>query len=336
MNNRAEHLYHFPLYSCHRFFVYFLRYAKKHAIEISQKYGGSWLCYWLDMIWCNARYGAMDSRDYLLFEFYKKSARERNSYLTKRRYFRLIRTFDYGVFSQMLAKDFVNKEYAEFVHRNWMKVTAQTSEEEIIEFISKNKNVIIKPLNSEQGHGIFTITYSDIFKINDFVVNRKGEYLIEERLENHPALAKINSSSLNTIRAYTLIDKWGKIHILACYLRVGLEGTDVDNWGSGGVGYHINERLGVIDCYGRDKKGNPYLNHPSSGELMIGFQIPNYLEMIDFVKSVASKQPLARFCGLDIAVLPKGFALVEINFPGGHDFLQAFGRGFYDVFKQLY
>ena len=69
---------------------------------------------------------------------------------------------------------------------------------------------------------------------------------------------------------------------------------------------------------------------------MIGFQIPNYLEMIDFVKSVASKQPWARFCGLDIAVLPKGFALVEINFPGGHDFLQAFGRGFYDVFKQLY
>ena len=336
MSNRADHLYHFPLYSCHRFFACFLKYAKKHALEVSQKYGGFWLYYYLDMIWCNIRYGAMDSRDYLLFEFYKKSAKERNSYLTKRRYFRLIRTFNNEVFSRMLDKDYVNKEYADFVHRHWVKVSEQTTDEEICDFISKHERVIVKPLSSEQGHGIFKVSYSDTSKVSDFLKSRKGDYLLEEVLENHPLLEKINSSSLNTVRVYTLIDRWGKVHVLSSFLRVGCGGVDVDNWGSGGVGYHIDNHFGIIDDYGRDKKGNLYLSHPSSGVLMVGFQIPNYPDLLDFAKSVALKQPLARFCGLDIAVLPKGFALVEINFPGGHDFLQAFGIGFYDVIKRIY
>lgn len=41
------------------------------------------------------------------------------------------------------------------------------------------------------------------------------------------------------------------------------------------------------------------------------------------------------FCsiGWNIAITPNGYELVEVNCPGGHDFLQAFGKPFGDVMR---
>ena len=44
--------------------------------------------------------------------------------------------------------------------------------------------------------------------------------------------------------------------------------------------------------------------------------------------------PTARFVGWDIAITPSGYELVEMNCPGGHDFLQAFGKSYWDLLKK--
>ena len=75
---RGEQIYNYPLYSIKRFPA-FIKYCIPVAKQIG---GGKWLSVLMDMIWCNLRYGAMDSRDYLLFEFDKKRALERNSFFT--------------------------------------------------------------------------------------------------------------------------------------------------------------------------------------------------------------------------------------------------------------
>ena len=327
---RAEILYNYPLWDIKRFFCGFLKYAKIHAKEISLKYGGNWRYYFIDMIWCNFRYGAMDSRDYLLFEFYKKSSRERNSYFTKRRYFRLIRTFDFDIFSKMLDKDYVNEHYSEFIKRKWIKVDDHTSEDEIKNFFNNTSDVIVKPLSSEQGRGIYKIKQGDSVKIEDFIKTHRGRYLLEEVVVNHPDIDKICSTSLNTVRVYTFVNSKGEVIILSSMLRCGIMGSEVDNWGSGGVGYIINKE-GFIDKYGVDKKGNLYHSHPYTDIKMLGYKIPNYEELVMFVKAIIAKQSKVIFCGLDIAITPEGFELIEINFPGGHDFLQAFGVGFNKV-----
>lgn len=118
--------------------------------------------------------------------------------------------------------------------------------------------------------------------------------------------------------------------MLSSMLRCGTIGADVDNWGSGGVAYIINKE-GFIDKYGVDKKGNLYYSHPYTNIKMLGYEIPNYSDLINFAKVIAEKQAKAIFCGLDIAITPSGFELIEINFPGGHDLLQAFGVGFNKV-----
>lgn len=332
--DRATLLFEYPLYSIKRLPT-FCKYSFNTAKQIAREnsiLGGSTRVFF-DMLWCNLRYGAMDSRDYRLFEFYKKNSFERNQFFTKRRYFRLIKTFDRETFSKLLDKDYVNEHYSEFINREWIKVTDGTDNDSIRKFLFETRKAIVKPLSSEQGKGIFKITSEQNDKIEKFIKERKGVFLIEECLENHPTINTINPSSLNTMRVYTMVDKDGNIHILNSFLRVGGAGSDVDNWGSGGIGYHVNKD-GIVDGYGIDKKCGKHAYHPSTNIMMIGFKIPRYNELVKFCKDIIKKNKKAVYCGLDIAITEKGFALVEINFPGGHDFLQCQGKGFYPTIKK--
>lgn len=334
--DRATFLYEYPLYSIKRFSTfckYSLTTAKQIAHECNIFHMGGVLRIFLDMIWCNLRYGAMDSRDYRLFEFYNKNSTACNQYFTKRRYFKLIKTFDRETFSNLLNKDYVNEHYAEFINRKWLKVTDDTDNDEIMTFLNTAQKSIIKPLSSEQGRGIFKVTSKQTDIIEKFIRERQGVYLIEECLENHPVINAINPSSLNTMRVYTMVDKDGDIHILNSFLRVGISGSDVDNWGAGGVGYHVNKD-GIIDGYGIDKKCGKHAYHPSTNVMMIGFRIPQYSKLVQFCKRIIERNKNAVYCGLDIAITENGFALVEINFPGGHDFLQCQGEGFWPLIKK--
>ena len=55
---------------------------KEQAKLVSDTYGNGGQFYWLcSMFWCLVRYGARPI-DYVRFEFHKKSAKERNRYLT--------------------------------------------------------------------------------------------------------------------------------------------------------------------------------------------------------------------------------------------------------------
>lgn len=287
----------------------------------------------VDMLWCVLRYGA-HPKDYFMFEFYKKNGRERNSYLTIIRYLRLVRKFDKDVFKQLGDKIYQHEKYQDFIRRDWLLLGKGNQKDKVSEFLEKHGMAIVKPVHGEQGRGIGKLYKDESQKIESLLHDAQvNDFLLEEVLGNTKELAELNPASLNTLRIYTLIDKTGKIHVLECMLRVGNGENAVDNWGAGGIGYHVEKGSGVIDQYGVDKQSNKYLYHPSSGMLMLGFQIPRYQELLRFVTELAGIEPRARFVGWDIAMLPDRFELIEMNFPGGHDFLQAFGQGYYRVIK---
>ena len=179
------------------------------------------------------------------------------------------------------------------------------------------------------------INSGDAEKVEELLKSRKDvTYVMEECLMNAPEIAVINESSLNTIRCYTFIDKAGKTHILEMMLRVGQAGSHVDNWGSGGVGYVFDKETGICSQYGLDKLNRPYSFHPGSNVQMIGFKLPRFEELKQYIYDLCSVNPKARYVGWDIAVTPDGFDLVEMNCPGGHDFLQAFGTPWGEFIKK--
>lgn len=92
---------------------------------IADSYGGNAFRWKLDMIWCLLRYGARPI-DYVRFDFHKKSARERNRYLTIYRYFRVIKHFGAGT-NGVSGKVEEYNTFSNYIQRGWMEVNTDTS-----------------------------------------------------------------------------------------------------------------------------------------------------------------------------------------------------------------
>ena len=285
------------------------------------------ILFFLDMIWCNLRYGAMDSRDYLLFEFWKKSGSERNKFFTKRRYFKLIKHFDKETFLHPDGKSYLYKKYADFVKRDWILADTNTDESVISDFFAKHSRVLIKPMSSEQGRGIYVANGNDKKELVSVTKSyKKSPILLEEVCTNCEELNHINSSSLNTLRVFTVVNKDGDIIIPSVCLRCGCGNTVVDNWGAGGVAYPVDVETGIVYAPGVDKKGHKHIYHPGTDIVMPGFKIPRFNEACELARQAIRKDLKVVYAGHDIAVLPDRLEIIEINFPGGHDILQAIDK----------
>ncbi len=305
----------------------------EQAAIVCETYGGSKFHWMLDMGYCLVRYGARPV-DYVRFGFHRKSARERDKYLTICRYFRVQKHFGSGL-PGISGKLEEYRTFNDFIKRDWMEVKSDTSASLIEDFIHNHGCAIAKPVNGEQGKGVLKIEGTDTSDYHMFLSERnKAPYILEEKVCNCKELADLNPSSLNTVRATTLVGGDGVPRILSIILRVGAPGSHVDNWGSGGVGYNFDLQTGVCNMYGRDKVNRPYVYHPGSNVQMIGFKLPRFEELRRYVYDLTLVFPMARYVGWDIAITPAGFDLIEMNCPAGHDMFQSFNNPVYNVMKK--
>lgn len=270
---------------------------------------------YIDMVYCIAKYGAL-SDDYISLKFFEKSKRERAEYITsgnKRLFYRSF--YDDDARNTLSNKNLFSTRYKEFVTRDWI-YTENVSIEEVREFICKHGDVVVKPTNSTWGMGISVVNSSKTEEIIDKI--KQGEhFMIEEKLINHPELAKLNPSSLQTLRVETCVDSKGEFHLLNVLLMIGTKKIIVSNCHSGGVMCHIDMTTGKIDKEGYNPKGYWLKTHPETGIDFVGYKVPLIEELLPYIKRVAKVMPNARYVGWDIAITPNGFELIEGNFCPG-------------------
>lgn len=337
--NRAEQIYNYPLYSAKRFPM-FLHYCMQTAQSIASAIGCGKLSEMkilFDMIWSNFRYGIMDSREYKLFNFYHKTYKERKKYFTKRKYFKLIKTFDYGVFSRLIEKQNQYTDYSSFIHRKWMIVDEMCTKKELCDFIAEIGEVIAKPVSSDCGRGIEKITIKNQDVINRIFAGRLTSlYIIEEVVKNCKELQALNPYCLNTIRVTYVLDKNSTPNIFSVMLRTSsTKNAVVDNWGGGGILMEVEKDTGVVEKYGLDEQGNKYNMHPLTLKELTGFPIPHYKEMLQFATDVAKANSKVIYGGLDIAITDDAIELIEINFPPANIGYQVFGKGYLEEIEKL-
>lgn len=327
--NRAEHIFYYPLFSFKRFPL-FLKYSK-NTVNLLYNKGliRNKFITLLDMIWCNLYYGVMDSREYLLFDFYKKNHNARNTYFTKRMYFRLIKKFDKSTFFCLTEKENQYKSYAEFIKRAWILIDSRTTKEEISSFMNEVGSAILKPVSSDCGRGIKKINSTDDHLLDCVFQNRESvSYIAEEVLSNCIELKAINPTSLNTIRVTYVLRKDGSVNIFSVMLRTGaISDVVVDNWGAGGILLDVDLQTGIITKPGLDENHNEYTRHPLTNINFLGLKIPRYYEILEFSKAIALKNPKVIYGGLDIAITDNGLELIELNFPPANIEFQVFGKG---------
>lgn len=283
--------------------------ALKLLPEEKRKYK---LFYLLDILFCEIKYGT-HPEDYISLWFWDgMKPRQRKLWLTsgKRKKFGM-KFYTKEAFDLLGDKKLFNLKFSNFIKRSWL-CTADASEQQIIDFITLHKKVIVKPLHLSCGDGVSIVKSADI---QSFIekIRGGGYFVVEQLLENHPAMSALNPESVQTLRVETCLDNDNGFHLLGVFVMIGAPNSNVSNCHSGGVMCNLNLNTGKIDSDGYNPNGWSVQKSPATGVELKGFDIPFYDRLVDFVKELAYVLPEARYVGWDIAITPDGFAVIEGN-----------------------
>ena len=306
--------------------------------DVAKRYHISKVAIYADCLACRIIHGAIVS-DYLGFSMYQLSGRERRQYVTLYRTDKLEKLFNTGTVEEKALigdKRKFNQAFAPWVRRDWLYAPDHT-DEEILAFLQRHDSVIVKPLTQSKGVGVHRLKTTGILNdgMEEFLRNaRRDKLLLEEVIRQHPVLASVNPSSVNTIRVATVRDRSSEVHIIGASLRGGGAGSVVDNLHADGVQYPIDVDTGCIVRGGVKHNGEQnILFHPSTGTKMIGLQIPNWDKIVTTVKAAGKIPAHMRYIGWDIAVTVDGCEIVEANYKQGSNGMQQDGVGKYDIIK---
>lgn len=143
-------------------------------------------------------------------------------------------------------------------------------------------------------------------------------YVIEHAIRQHDVIARLNPTSVNTIRIWVLTGSEGP-KVAGAFLRVGRAGSVVDNTSQGGLSCAIDLDTGRIRMVlGQPPERTQHVVHPDSGVQMVDVEIPFWEQCVSLAERALSVLPGATFVGMDIALGTDGPLIVEYNVEPDH------------------
>lgn len=191
------------------------------------------------------------------------------------------------------------------------------SPEDAFSRLKADGKFIIKP-STDTGSGNDIQFYTGSPDSDDFIrildSYEDNDYVVQRILTQHPDLAAYNRSSVNTVRVITLFFN-GKVHILSSILRIGHEGSLLDNISQGGYQAVIRPD-GTLDklAYTHSNGMHKHVEQTNAGKRFEGFRVPSWDNIQKTATDLASKLPYLRFIGWDFAIDETGdVVLIEFN-----------------------
>jgi len=188
----------------------------------------------------------------------------------------------------------------------------------------EEREVVMKEARlSLGGHGVhfYDLSHGPIEELKGRLLS-EDNLVVQAVIRQHECLNRIHDKSINTIRIMSLfID--GKVHILSSVLRMGRDGSRVDNASSGGIVCGITEN-GTLKKCAFDKCGNSCTQHPQ-GLTFEGYKIEGYGRCRELVTQLAGRFCTAtKLISWDLAIGEDGEPiLIEANLTYGElDFHQ--------------
>lgn len=218
------------------------------------------------------------------------------------------------------------------------------SRNEAVERCQNLKGAVSKPTQEGMwGSGVKVFSTRDgVLPDNKGIEALMDEYgknfIIQEKIEQHVEMSKLNPTSLNTLRVLSYRDE-NDVHILYAVVRIGRKGKTVDNETAGGINADVQLSTGSIrDCaYGTPKEKK--IHTTDIGTILKGFQIPSFDLVISEVKNLHLRLPYFNLIGWDFGIDTEGRP-VMIEWNRCPDLSQtahgpAFGEMTEDILKRI-
>ena len=284
----------------------------KTANMLHQKTGKSRVFLMADMAKCAAKYNA-GYIDYKIAEMYRLTDAQRATQIT--------RGISNSIVARMNDKKFwhffdnkteFNELFRDQVKREWLNLTT-ADEARFAAFLQGRGDIICKPIDGSSGQGILKCTPEDYADPAALYARLKaaGIGIVEDKVIQHPDIAALCPTSVNTIRVATLLgDK--KEGIVYAYIRIG-NGKVMDNVDCGGMAAPVDLETGVISGVGANKAGEAFEFHPMTNTRIPGTKIPYWDEVKAMCLSAMHVVPQVRFVAWDVAITPEGPVFIEGN-----------------------
>ena len=267
-----------------------------------------------DMLHCVVKYNA-GYIDYKIAQMYRLNEQQRSTVITRGISNDIVRRMnnkDYWHYFDDKAE--FNEQFREWIPRKWMLIREDTDPNALYDLVRNRKEMIWKPLEGSSGQGIRKY-YPDDWKDGGEPFLRRmlqdGTGILEEVVIQHPKMASLCPTSVNTCRIATLLGDRQQ-GIVYAFLRIG-NGKVMDNVDCGGMAARIDLESGKLLTVGADKQGNTFIKHPMTGTSLIGFEIPFWKQAKEMCLKAAEKFPEMRFVAWDVAITPEGPTFIEGN-----------------------
>lgn len=180
--------------------------------------------------------------------------------------------------------------------------------------LSYKGECLIKPsIDSGEGRLIefFSSGDKDKREIEEAFKKMGANFILQESVQQHEALAKMNPSSLNTIRVVSFFFE-EEVHILSCILRIGAPNAKVDNVGAGGFACPVGSD-GQLSKKAVNRKAE-WVETNSTGIKFANVKIPEFERVIDTVKFAHKRLAHFKLIGWDMSVDVAGDpVMIEYN-----------------------
>ena len=201
-------------------------------------------------------------------------------------------------------------------------------EAKAVSILNRESKFIIKPsIDSGKSKGIvFFNKDKESISVEELIKKLpEKNYVIQEIIKQHHELSCIHESSINTIRVMSIILN-NKVEIVSSVLRMGVNGSNVDNASAGGITCGIRKD-GTLNDYAFKKDGTKLEKHPQ-GYVFKDKKIPSYFKAIELVKAAHEKLAHFRLVSWDIAIGENGEPiLIEANMRKGGATIHQFNNG---------
>ncbi len=178
---------------------------------------------------------------------------------------------------------------------------------EALERCRNLQGAVVKPtLEGMWGQGVRVFAsregqVDDKLSVEQLFESYGKNFIIQEKVRQHTEMARLNPTSLNTLRILSYRQE-DSVQILYAVVRIGRAGQCVDNETAGGINADIDLATGsILDCaYGTPAEKR--IPATDNGTVLRGFQIPAFQKALDIVRAMHLRLPYFNLVGWDFGI----------------------------------
>lgn len=188
-------------------------------------------------------------------------------------------------------------------------------------------DLFAKPTDAGQGRGVraWRCLGPDRYQAGDgqeqtaeqvfaTLLNESRSYLLQRRIQAHPALRRVTTGGLPTVRVITGRQVSGSVDVLFAIFKMPTKQGLADNFAAGGIACPVNQddgRLGT--AAGKGPIIQRLTHHPDTGHPITGVTLPHWQQARQLCITAHEQLSDFVFLGWDVALTEDGPTLVECN-----------------------